>query len=271
MKSGLKILSIAAMLLLAVIALSGCNAVVNSFGGNIIKGNGELVSQERELGTLNGVINKTSFHVVIDPAMEGNKATIEAESNLIDLILLTQDNDGVVTVEVKPNAGIQTTKQVTVTVPAIHGGTISADASGDITAIGDPLRGDAFIVMANGSGDVQLALDTASLQVSINGSGSITADLTADTLAISLNGSGSFDAKGSAGTLTATLNASGSFKGFDCASGDTHVDVHGSGSANISPSGSLTGSVTASGSIVYAGSPASIDISESGSGSVRSR
>ena len=271
MKTGLKILSVAAVLLLTVTALSGCDTIVNRIAINITKGNGELTTLVREIEALGGIINKTSFHVVIDPTMEENTAVIEAESNLIDFIMLSQDSDGVVTVDAKPNSGIETTKQATVTLPAIHGGTIIADARGDITAIGDPLQGDAFHVMANGSGNIDVALSASSLRVSINGSGSITADLTADTLTADLNGSGSFNAKGSAGTLTLTLDASGDYNGFDCATDDAHVNVHGSGSANVNPAGSLTGSINASGSIVYAGSPASVDISDSGSGSVHPR
>ncbi len=267
MRVGTKICAAAMLAALAAVMLGGCINI--DLGG--LTGNGRMATEERELDlTLAGVVNRTSFDIVIDPGLEG-KAVIEGESNLIGRIDLNQNGEGLLTVDLKPDTNIIMHGRMTVRIPAINGGVIRTEGSGDITLKGGTLEGEAFDIGISGSGDVTLSLKARSIKASINGSGSMDLMAEADTFYAAIGGSGDMSVKGSAGQLGLSSGASGSFDGSRLAAGNADIDLSGSGDADINVSGTLTGSIRGSGDITYGGDPQSVDIDDSASGDVYAR
>lgn len=269
MKLWFKICTAVMIAALAAIMFSGC-IYIN--GGNGLIGNGQIVTEERELkDALKGVINRTSFHVVIDPGLQG-KAVIEGESNLAERVELSQGSDGVLTVGVESGTNIIQLSKMTVSIPSIvGGGIIRSEGSGDITLSSGKLSGDEFKVYIEGSGNVRLSLDTKALEIAVNGSGDAEIDAVPDTLKVSIGGSGDTNVRGSAKQLSVSISGSGDFGGSDFTVEDAEVNISASGNAGVNVSGKLTGSITGSGDIIYGGSPVSVQVKDSGSGDVRSR
>jgi len=238
---------------------------------NTAVGNGEMETREIELDSaVTGLVNQTSVDVVIDMDLQ-EKAVLEAESNLIDLIDVSQSGDGMITVDMKPNISITMRKTMTLRIPAIEGGRIEVRGSGDISQTGGTLTGDSFDVRIAGSGDIQLDLKTADLSLTIEGSGDMSLRAATDEIDTRINGSGTISIAGETQKLNVSVNGSGDFKGFDLYAQDANVIVDGSGDINVYVTEALTGSIDGSGDITYDGDPDSVDISDNGSGDVHQR
>ncbi len=252
---------------LAAVMLGGCVFI----GGNGLVGNGQMKTEERNIeGALTGVINRTSFDVVIDSQLEG-KAVIEGESNLIEFVELFRDGAGVLNVGIRPGTSITRLRRMTVRIPAVSGGVIRTEGSGNITLAAGTLEGESFDVGASGSGDVCLKISAKDLALTISGSGNMDIDADADTLTATIGGSGDISIKGNAGQLSVSSGGSGGFEGFGLKAGDADVRLSGSGDASVTVSGSLTGSISGSGDIVYGGNPESVSVSDNASGDLHAR
>ena len=268
----MKQMKVGAALLLAAlltVMLAGCFTI--NLNSDAVVGNGEMETREITLeNAVTGVSNQTSIDVIIDPDLSG-KAVLDAESNLIDLVEVTQGSDGLVTVDIKQGVSIMIRKSMTLRIPAMEGGRIEINGSGNISLASGTLTGGEFDVQIAGSGDIRLALDAQSISLSIDGSGDIELSASSDMLNAHSNGSGEISISGEANQLDVNLNGSGDFSGFDFAVPNAKVTVSGSGNADVFVTGNLTGSIGGSGDITYDGNPQSVSISENGSGDANPR
>lgn len=103
------------------------------------------------------------------------------------------------------------------------------------------------------------------LTIEINGSGSMDLNIETHSLNSKINGSGDISIKGIALENTLKINGSGSFDGFKLSTLDMDIDMNGSGDANIKVTENLYGSINGSGNIYYKGYP-EIDVEITGSG-----
>lgn len=87
-------------------------------------------------------------------------------------------------------------------------------------------------------------------------------------LALTLTGSGNVVAAGSAATLDVSLAGSGTAQLRSLTARDVHATVSGSGAISVTATGSLDARVPGSGAILYAGSPAHVRTTITGSGAV---
>ncbi len=256
---------------LATMALAGCFYINTGEGGRLVTGSGKIGTRDVELTeALTGLVNEGSIDVVIDPALTG-KAVIEGDDNLVELVELTQRGDGVVTVKYEYRTNIMTINRMLVRIPAINGGQIVINGSGDVSLASGTLSGDAFDVRVTGSGDMKLALEADGVSLSVNGSGDIDAAIAAQKLAVESRGSGDIGLSGTAARLDASISGSGELEAGRLEAQDADVNLSGSGDVRVTVTGALTGSVNGSGSLVYGGSPASVDVSDNGSGDVHAR
>lgn len=251
-------------------ALGGC-LYINVGEGNGVTGSGKIETKDVTLEqALTGIRSMSSIDVIIDPALDG-KAVIEGDDNLLEYVELSQSSDGVLTVDYENGLNILFARQMRVYVPALDGGEISTDGSGDISMNGGTLTGANFEIRTGGSGDISLALEADEVSLITDGSGDMDIAVKVQTLSAQSRGSGDIAVSGTAQQLHASLTGSGEFEGASLKAQDAEVNVSGSGDAYVSVSGSLTGSVSGSGSLEYMGDPASVNVSESGSGKVSKR
>lgn len=266
-----KLVAALALVLALVLALGGC-LYINVGDGRVITGSGRMETKEVELEqALAGIRSMGSIDVIIDASLDG-KAIIEGDDNLIDYVELSQNGEGVLTVDYKINMNVGLSlNRMRVYVPAISGGSIETMGSGDISMAGGTLTGDSFDVHTGGSGDISLSLEADSVKLSVNGSGDMNIAVKAQTLDAVGYGSGDFTLSGTAQKLRASISGSGELAATRLDVQDADVNVTGSGDAYVNVSGNLTGSVSGSGDIEYSGNPANVNVSDTGSGRVRRR
>ena len=103
----------------------------------------------------------------------------------------------------------------------------------------------------------------------LSGSGNVAADgIRASRFRISLSGSGNVRAAGTAAHLDATLDGSGRAELLGLVARDVRAVVGGSGEIHLTATERLVAAVPGSGAIMYAGSPAHVTRSVSGSGEI---
>jgi hypothetical protein len=266
-----KIAAALALTVLLMALLGGCLYINIGGDGKTVVGSGKTISQEAALSQdVTGLRNESSIDVVIDPSLSG-KAVIEGDDNLIGYVELSQNGDGLLTVKFESGVNISFFGQMRVRIPAIAGGSIVSNGSGDISLAEGTLKGSSFDVSALGSGDISLALEADAVSLSVSGSGDITVSAAAQKLKADGTGSGDLELSGTAQRLDAQISGSGGVDAFGLEAGDADVHVSGSGSAHVAVTGSLTGGVYGSGDLVYSGDPASVKVDDNGSGDVHQR
>lgn len=235
----------------ALIACSTAQAWSWSWGsGERVAGNGDVVTEPRDLGSFDGVGLSGGFDVII---RQGSTARVEvkADRNLLPY-LETRVSDGAKgrTLEIGPKRGYQ----------------LSGSVNPVITIEMPTLRS----VAVAGSGTVKVqAIKTAGVDASVAGSGDIRfADLAAERAGFKVSGSGDIAASGRAGQVTVSIAGSGDVKVAELAADEVKVSIAGSGDAQVQATKRLNVSIAGSGDVRYVGSP-EVSSSIAGSGRVR--
>jgi len=122
-----------------------------------------------------------------------------------------------------------------------------------------------------GSGDVVLQgeVNSREFKLSIAGSGNISSDsLYCEKLKVDIAGSGNAALEGASNDAQIKIAGSGDFNSYKFVVTDAKCNISGSGNIFINVIGELDASVAGSGNIRYKGSPAKVNTSVAGSGSV---
>ncbi len=256
------------------------------YGNNRTKGSGEVKEESRNIANVSRVLLALPADVTLT---QGNteSLSITADDNLLPL-MATRVENGELVIEGDKNRGFSTRNgiKVRLTVKSLNGITIkgSGDIHGDqlntdkfdlaIMGSGDvhfkSIRADQFKLSIKGSGDVTVnTLDSKQVDASIHGSGDIRLpSLQAKTVNFSVNGSGDIQATGNADKVDVEINGSGDVRTRRLVAREANVRISASGDAAVHASEKLTARVSGSGDIRYAGSPATVDRSIRGSGSI---
>lgn len=118
-----------------------------------------------------------------------------------------------------------------------------------------------------GSVNLKSSLTTANqLELIINGSGRMEMEIQTENLTVNLNGSGRIELEGVADQQQVTVSDSGDFYGKKLEGKEGKVTLAGSGRVEVNTTDKLDVSIGGSGSVYYLGDPAlgKIDISSSG-------
>ena len=266
----MKVIAALALVAMLAAALGGC-LYINVGDGKAVTGSGKIESKEVALErALTGIRDMGSIDVIIDSSLDG-KAVIEGDDNLIEYVELSQNGDGVLTVDYDDGLNIMFLRQMRVYVPALDGGSIETMGSGDISLAGGTLTGGSFDIRTGGSGDISLSLEADDVRLSVNGSGDMDMAVKAAVLEVESRGSGDIGISGTAQRMGVSISGSGELEAAGLQAQDADVNLSGSGDAYVTVTGSLTGSVSGSGDLEYSGDPAGVDVSENGSGSIRKR
>lgn len=219
------------------------------WGSEKVKGNGNMLSKQRNLEQYDEVKLVGSMNVQLVAGTEG-KIEIHAESNLHEYIL-TEVKGGSLKISVEKGIDLQPTKEITITVPFRDLSAISLTGSGDIWNK-DLIKESNLEVQVTGSGDMKLDLEVQNLKGKITGSGDIQLKGKSQKFECSVTGSGDFDA-------------------FSLEAEEVEAKVAGSGDIQVNVSKALKASIAGSGDIVYSGNPERQDFKTYGSGSISAR
>ena len=232
-----------------IIILLAFTANVNAqWYGKKIKGNGNVVTETRNVSDYSQIAVAGSFDVKLIAGKEG-KLIIKGEDNLLEY-LITEVKDGKLKIKWEKGININTTKELLVTVPFEDIEAVSLAGSGDVFSE-DTIKTDNLKVALAGSGDVKLIINASSISSAVSGSGDI-------------------KLMGSSENLKCAIAGSGDINGYELVSDNVEVSIAGSGDIKVNAKENLKARISGSGDVYYKGNPRQ-DVKVSGSGSVSSR
>ncbi len=217
--------------------------------GKKIKGDGNTVTEKRNVGTYDGIGLAGWFDLYLVSGSEG-EITLEGESNLLEYIV-TEVKNGKLTIKVEKGYNLKPSSWedgIKITVPVESINSVALSGSGDIVG--------------------KTTLKADNFKTAMSGSGDITLDIEAHTIDAKMSGSGDITLSGNTTNFEATISGSGDIRAYDLEA--DHVDATVSGSADIKVTANkvLKARVSGSGDISYKGNPTKLDTKSSGSGDI---
>lgn len=215
------------LLLSAPVILTSCNFM----DGKRVKGNGNVTTEERSVGSFKGVRSSGSFDIYVSTGPQSLK--IEAEDNLLPHIESYVDGD-ILKIETKDGIWLRPKRSIKIYVTAPTFKQIRSSGSGNI--IGQ-----------------NTITDSNKIDVSVSGSADIHLDLDAPEIETSISGSGNADLKGQTRIFKGEISGSGSIRAVDLKTEETTIRISGSGDATVYASQKLNVRVAGSGDVRYKG------------------
>jgi len=240
-------LSIAAAAILA-----SCSISVNSsdFEGNAwqkIKGNGNVITEERSITSdVNEIILSSSIDVRYTQGSPA-KMVVEGEDNLVDKVV-TEVSGNTLKVYKKRNTNMWTTKKLQVLVTTPNLVRAACTSSGDFYAT-NTLTGDKLTLKTSSSGDIKASVEVRDLELSCSSSG--------DQII-----------KGSAERLIAKTSSSGDIDADDLTAKHCKASSSSSGDVSVYATESIEARTSSSGDIFIYGNPEQRSSNSSSSGDI---
>lgn len=228
-----------ALILTAV--LTGCNL------DNTVDGSGTVVTQERQVPAFKGLLIKGSANATIRMGTE-QKLEITTDDNILE-ILQTTVSDGILTIDSRDPYSATQGVQLEITVSSME--SIVIKGSGNIDLEGTAIEA-GFV---------------PEFKALIEGSGTIAgSEIHAEKAIATIQGSGGIRLTGRGSAINALVSGSGDIFAEDFPVSVANATIQGSGEIKVNASDTFEGDISGSGDISYAGNPAAVITSVSGSG-----
>lgn len=233
--------------LILMTALSGVSA--QNWSTKKIKGNGNIVTQDREITSYHTLLVGGSFDVTFSTELNASLKITTDENLLNDII--TEVSEGTLKIKAKKKMYLKPSKErIKIILPQTNLKKVSLSGSGKITN-DTPFESPSFESKVSGSGKISILLNSDKARFNLSGSGKINVEGKTKNLFVKLSGSGAFKAK----ALNAEIG---------------NVQLSGSGLAEIRCTEVLVARVSGSGKVRYFGEPTTkLDSKVGGSGSIR--
>lgn len=214
-----------------------------NFSNNCEEGFGSTITEELNLTDFTGIELSIDAQVYIS---QGNEVEVlvKGQENIVDELETRVRND-VWEIEFDDCVEDSDVLRIYITTPNLN--FIANNGSGKIKS-DDILKMDNLEIKNNGSGDIELSLET-------------------DVVTARNTGSGKLEIEGVAATLDADIKGSGDLQAFDLLARDGQVEVDGSGDAQVNISDFLEIMIEGSGDVYYKGEP-DLKVTTRGSGKV---
>lgn len=236
--------------------------------GRFERGSGVMAREERDVHDFNEVDMRQIGNLIITQGDE-EKLVIEAEDNILPHILTTVEG-GRLTIHHEHHFF----DWLRPTLPIIFRLSVKTLNRVKLSGVGgiqcERLKSDHFRVEVSGSGTANFGELTASrVEIGISGSGDGRFQhVTADEIETRISGSGDLRAAGRVTSQEVRISGAGTYLGDELNSEVAHLDISGSGAAQLRVARELQVSISGSGSVRYYGSPA-VHQRISGSGRIR--
>lgn len=241
-KIKLRIMKIFSMTFLLVMVI--CSNACRPFGKRI-KGNGNQVTETRDISSADHLSVRGDFDVVLTKGATGVKVT--ADENLMKYIQIKMD-DNLLVISSEDGINLSSENKITVNISTPEIIEANVLGSGNITSNDKFVVGDKMTLKTTGSGDINLVVNCPDVKAGITGSGNI-------------------NLSGETRNLKVSITGSGNFRGQDLKSENADVSIAGSGDATVYADVNLKAGISGSGEIKYRGN-ATVSKRISGSGSV---
>jgi carbon monoxide dehydrogenase subunit G len=228
--------------LFSVILFSSCH----HFFGRHIKGNGNVITQPRNISGFNRVEVSSAIHLYVkqDPAFS---VKVEIDEDLQRYIIVTNE-DGTLHIQQENNTNLDATGQIKVYVSAPLIKYMGASGACKIITENMITDADGITVHVSGASNAEVELNAPKISTEMSGASDIT--IKGETKDLIVNGSGASHARL-----------------FDLKTENADVDVSGASSTEVFASVKLKADASGASHVKYKGNPA-LDRSESGAGKV---
>ena len=217
-------------------------------GGKRVRGNGNLITQERSVSGFEGIENYGSFDITLIPS-SNSSVKIEAEENLQQYIETYVDNNKL-QIRTRDGYNLRPRNEMKITVSGPVFTTVATNGSGSIVSQG---------LLNTNNGNVSLR---------VAGSGNIDVELSASSVNSEIAGSGNIKVKGSSKAFKGGVYGSGNIRAANLQAEDSKVEIAGSGDVEVFATNKLDVNIMGSGEVKHRGT-AQVNASISGSGSVK--
>jgi hypothetical protein len=234
----------ALLFLLGIMVFFSCRFI----GGKRVRGNGNLVTQERTISGFEGVENYGSFDITLIPSST-TSVKVEAEENLQQYIETYVDNNKL-QIRQRDRYNLRPRRQMKITVFGPVFTTITTNGSGNIVGQG---------LLNTNNGNVSLR---------VAGSGNIDVQMNASRVDSEIAGSGNIKVTGTSKEFEGGVYGSGNIRAASLQAEDSKVEIAGSGNVEVYATNKLDVSIMGSGEVKHKGS-AQVNASITGSGSVK--
>ena len=231
-------------ILFIVVISMAFSACVNGQIRRTIRGNHNVVKQERTAGSFSGIRVSTGIDVFLK---QGDKESIsvEADENLQEYIKTEIKGD---ILNIYSDAYIRDAEKENVYVTIRELKSLKTSSAGNITGQ-TPFKVEELELSASSAGDIKLEVRAKNIKADISSSGNITIDGTADM-------------------LEADLSSAGDLNAYELLVREADVSVSSAGDADINVSEKLTARASSAGDINYRGNPKYIDSHSSSAGGI---
>ncbi len=227
--------------------------------------NSQTKTENRTVGTFSKIESRGSTKVVL-VAGNSNSLTAEGDEKTLEY-LVTEVQGNTLKIYIKSNKKINLKGGAVVRVPIKQLEEVSLSGSGSIKSDA-AIKSNNFVASVSGSGKIDLdKVDAESAFVKVDGSGKIELNLNTGKAKAEINGSGQIELDGKANAFSANIHGSGNLDASDFTSVTTDVSISGSGYIKTNTTKDLSANIQGSGSVKYKGNP-SIKKNISGSGKV---
>lgn len=221
--------------------LTGCNL------GTTVDGSGDIMTEERQVPTFRGLVIKGNANANIQIGTEQNLA-ITTDDNILK-ILRTTVSDGILTIDSEDSYSATQGVMLDITVSSME--SIVIKGSGNIDLEGTAIEA-GFVPEFNAR---------------IEGSGTIAgSEIHAEKAIATIQGSGGIRLTGKGAEINALVSGSGDIFAEDFPASRANATIKGSGEIKVNASDTFEGDISGSGDISYAGNPATVVTSVSGTG-----
>ncbi|HEY9114918.1 MAG TPA: head GIN domain-containing protein, partial [Bacteroidales bacterium] len=240
-----------------------------------VTGNGNVQSQERNVGSFTGIKNSCSADIFISKGESGTIKVV-ADENLLEYITTTVQN-GILVIDTKGSFWNSKKMEVYLTMNNLT--SMELNGSGNVNC-SDVLTGSNVNIRMGGSGDLNANLEVKNLDLSISGSGNSkfsgvrgnlkisisgsgdveASNLQLDNCSTSTNGSGDMKLSGSVVDLSIKISGSGDINAYNLKAVNASITCNGSGDVVTNVVEKLQVSLNGSGDVTYTGSPGMVDV-----------
>ena len=212
-----------------------------------ISGNGDVITEERDVPSFNGISVSAGIDVYITQGNEEHLKVITDE-NLLDVVK-TEVKDNVLKIYAAKNISKAASKKVYVEYVNLN--KIKISSAGDIKG--------------------ENTLNTDELEIGISSSGDLKLDVIAQKIYIDISSSGDANLSGKTDYLKANLSSAGDLNAFDLEAKVGDVSVSSAGDANVFITEEASFSSSSAGNIVYKGDPRIKHMSTSSAGTIKKK
>lgn len=212
-----------------------------------VKGNGNIIKQERTVGEFTGIDVSSAIDLQLTQG-SSQKVVVESDENIIDYIVTEVNSSGVLVIKMKSKLKIKNANKMTVHVTFTTLKSLAASGAASINS-NSTIKSENFDIDASGAADIDCKIEATKLILDISGASDINLEGKAQEFKMEVSGASSLIAND-----------------FDAEIAD--IEISGASDAKIKVTKSIKANASGASSLKYTGNPSDKDLNSSGASSI---